>query len=57
MRFICTKLWKQLTNENLSALLRISKDTGEINDKEIMKLWLKAEETLTKKRRIGCRLR
>ena len=36
--------------------MRICKYTGEINYKEIIKLWLKVEETLTKKRRIGCRL-
>ena len=57
MKLICTKLRKRLLNEDLSAPMRICKYTREINYKEIMELWLKAEEMSTKKRRIGCRLR
>ena len=57
MKFICAKLRNRLTNENLSFIMRICKYTREINYKEIMELWLKDEETSTKKRRIGCRLR
>ena len=36
--------------------MRICDYIGEINYKEIMELWLKTEETPTKKIRIGCRL-
>ena len=57
MKLICTKLRKRLLNEDLSAPMRICKYTREINYEEIMELWLKAEETSTKKRHIGCRLR
>ena len=52
MKIIWTKLQKWLTNKNLSTPMRI----WEINYKEIMELWLKAKETLTKKRHIDCRL-
>ena len=55
IKLICTKLRKRLTNENLSALMRICKYAGEISYKEIMELWLKAEEMSTKKTRIGRR--
>ena len=52
MKIIWTKLQKWLTNKNLSTPMRI----WEINYKEIMELWLKAKETLAKKRHIDCRL-
>ena len=49
MKLICTKLRKRLTNENLTALMRICKYEGKINYKEIKELWLNADETKSKK--------
>ena len=57
MKLICTKLRKRLTNENLTALMGICKYEGKINNRETKKLWLNADETKSKKRRIESRLR
>ena len=40
MKLVCTKLCKRLTNENLTALMRICKYEGKIKE-----LWLNADET------------
>ena len=49
MKLICTKLRKQLTNENLIALMRICKYEGKINYKEIKELWLNLTKPNRKK--------
>ena len=49
MKLICTKLHKQLTNENLIALMRICKYEGKINYKEIKELWLNLTKPNRKK--------
>ena len=49
MKLICIKLRKQLTNENLIALMRICKYEGKINYKEIKELWLNLTKPNRKK--------
>ena len=48
-KLICTKLCKQLTNENLIALMRICKYERKINYKEIKELWLNSTKPNRKK--------
>ena len=57
MKLICTKLRKRLTNENLTALMRICKYQGDIDYEDIKNTWLKADDTKSKTRRVNSRLR
>ena len=51
------KITQTAHQRKLAALMRICKYEGKINYKEIKKLWLNADETKSKKRRIESRLR
>ena len=59
MKLICTRLRVSLTQVSLAHCIRISKfRTLSKNDyKDILKLWLRADDTKTKKRRVQCRLK
>jgi len=59
MKLICTHLRNRLSQENLGNCMRICKYNDTLTDedyKEIMKLWLSAEDTKTKSRRVVSRL-
>ena len=55
MKLICTRLRKSLTSINLSHCIRISKfrDLTDNDFREILRIWLSAEDTKSKKRKVS----
>ena len=55
MKLICTRLRKSLTSVNLSHCIRISKfrDLTDNDYSEILRIWLSAEDTKSKKRKVS----
>ena len=59
LKLICTRLRSRLAAANLSHLMMICKFHRELTEEDyrsIMKVWLKADDTKSKKRRVTSRL-